>query len=107
MTPEPTPRRNDPEPVVSIPSDPATRSEDVPLHDDVRWLAAALGKVISRLDGPEVNLSRRSHLTTDDRAGIDVALVMPLVGLVVVAGVLIRTASRARRLVFGRRAGPA
>ncbi|MEO8451293.1 MAG: phosphoenolpyruvate carboxylase [Gemmatimonadota bacterium] len=54
MTPEPASEDDEPKPVVSIPSDPATRSEDVPLHDDVRWLAAALGKVISRLDGPEV-----------------------------------------------------
>ena len=27
------------------------RREDVPLHDDVRWLAAALGRVIRRLEG--------------------------------------------------------
>jgi phosphoenolpyruvate carboxylase len=27
------------------------RPEDVPLHDDVRWLAAALGRVIRRLEG--------------------------------------------------------
>ena len=27
------------------------RPEDVPLHDDVRWLAASLGKVIQRLEG--------------------------------------------------------
>jgi phosphoenolpyruvate carboxylase len=31
--------------------DPAVRPEDVPLHDDVRWLAAALGRVIRRLEG--------------------------------------------------------
>jgi phosphoenolpyruvate carboxylase len=31
--------------------DPATRPEDVPLHDDVRWLAGALGRVIQRLQG--------------------------------------------------------
>ena len=29
----------------------ATREEDVPLHDDVRWLAGALGRVIHRLEG--------------------------------------------------------
>ncbi len=29
----------------------ATREEDLPLHEDVRWLAAALGRVIHRLEG--------------------------------------------------------
>jgi phosphoenolpyruvate carboxylase len=29
------------------------RREDVPLHEDVRWLAAALGRVIRRLEGEE------------------------------------------------------
>jgi phosphoenolpyruvate carboxylase len=29
------------------------RREDVPLHDDVRWLAASLGRVIRRLEGGE------------------------------------------------------
>ena len=31
--------------------DPSTRAEDVPLHEDVRRLAAALGRVIRRLEG--------------------------------------------------------
>jgi phosphoenolpyruvate carboxylase len=30
-----------------------TRPEDLPLHDDVRWLAGALGRVIRRLEGDE------------------------------------------------------
>jgi len=30
-----------------------TRAEDLPLHDDVRWLAGALGRVIRRLEGDE------------------------------------------------------
>ena len=30
---------------------PTVRPEDVPLHEDVRWLAASLGKVILRLEG--------------------------------------------------------
>ena len=30
---------------------PTVRREDVPLHEDVRWLAASLGKVIRRLEG--------------------------------------------------------
>ena len=30
---------------------PSVRPEDEPLHDDVRWLAAALGRVIRRLEG--------------------------------------------------------
>jgi phosphoenolpyruvate carboxylase len=30
-----------------------TRNEDLPLHDDVRWLAGALGRVIQRLEGKE------------------------------------------------------
>ncbi|HTK46571.1 MAG TPA: phosphoenolpyruvate carboxylase [Gemmatimonadaceae bacterium] len=29
------------------------RREDVPLHEDVRWLAGALGRVINRLEGEE------------------------------------------------------
>jgi phosphoenolpyruvate carboxylase len=33
--------------------DPSTREEDVVLHDDVRRLAAALGRVIRRLEGDE------------------------------------------------------
>ena len=37
----------------SIPSEPATRPEDVPLHEDVRWLADTLGRVIRRLEGEE------------------------------------------------------
>lgn len=37
----------------SIPTDPSTRPEDVPLHEDVRWLAETLGRVIERLEGPE------------------------------------------------------
>ncbi|MGZ8457620.1 MAG: phosphoenolpyruvate carboxylase [Gemmatirosa sp.] len=35
------------------PAHAATRPEDVPLHDDVRRLAAALGRVIRRLEGEE------------------------------------------------------
>lgn len=30
---------------------PTVRREDFPLHDDVRWLAASLGRVIRRLEG--------------------------------------------------------
>jgi phosphoenolpyruvate carboxylase len=37
----------------SIPSEPATRPEDVPLHEDVRRLAEMLGRVIARLEGDE------------------------------------------------------
>ena len=36
-----------------IPLEPLTRPEDVPLHEDVRWLAETLGRVIHRLQGPE------------------------------------------------------
>ncbi|MDQ6769936.1 MAG: phosphoenolpyruvate carboxylase [Gemmatimonadota bacterium] len=32
---------------------PRARPEDLPLHEDVRWLAAALGRVIQRLEGQE------------------------------------------------------
>ena len=35
---------------VTIPG-PTVRREDVPLHEDVRWLAGALGRVIRRLEG--------------------------------------------------------
>ena len=34
-----------------LPVAPSVRREDVPLHDDVRWLAASLGRVIRRLEG--------------------------------------------------------
>ena len=34
-------------------SGPTIRREDVPLHEDVRWLAGALGDVIRRLEGEE------------------------------------------------------
>lgn len=37
----------------SIPSEPHTRPEDVLLHEDVRWLAATLGRVINRLEGAD------------------------------------------------------
>ena len=37
----------------SVPRDPDTRPEDVPLHDDVRLLAAGLGNVIRRLEGDD------------------------------------------------------
>ena len=37
----------------SIPTEPVTRPEDVPLHEDVRWLAATLGRVIDRLEGAD------------------------------------------------------
>ncbi|HEX7020754.1 MAG TPA: phosphoenolpyruvate carboxylase [Gemmatimonadaceae bacterium] len=36
-----------------VPSHPSTRAEDVPLHEDVRLLAAALGRIIRRLEGDE------------------------------------------------------
>lgn len=32
---------------------PSVRREDIPLHEDVRWLAAALGRVIRQLHGEE------------------------------------------------------
>jgi phosphoenolpyruvate carboxylase len=35
----------------AVPTPAPPRQEDVPLHDDVRWLAGALGRVISRLQG--------------------------------------------------------
>jgi phosphoenolpyruvate carboxylase len=38
---------------VAVPPEPVTRREDVPLHEDVRWLAAALGRVIGRLESAE------------------------------------------------------
>jgi phosphoenolpyruvate carboxylase len=37
----------------AVPPEPETRAEDVPLHEDVRWLAAALGRVIGRLEGDQ------------------------------------------------------
>src|SRR5256714_10266328 len=38
-------------PAVPTPAPP--RKEDLPLHEDVRWLAATLGRVIRRLEGDE------------------------------------------------------
>ncbi|HEX5580503.1 MAG TPA: phosphoenolpyruvate carboxylase, partial [Gemmatimonadaceae bacterium] len=38
----------------TVTDDPlAPRPEDLPLHEDVRWLAATLGQVIRRLEGEE------------------------------------------------------
>jgi Phosphoenolpyruvate carboxylase len=37
----------------SVPRDPDTRPEDIPLHEDVRLLADGLGSVIRRLEGDE------------------------------------------------------
>src|SRR5215212_10802690 len=37
----------------AVPSPAPPRPEDLPLHDDVRWLAGALGRVIRRLEGEE------------------------------------------------------
>jgi phosphoenolpyruvate carboxylase len=42
---------NPPGAVAVTSPEPPVRPEDVPLHDDVRWLAAALGRVIRRLEG--------------------------------------------------------
>ena len=36
-----------------MPSPAPPRKEDLPLHEDVRWLAATLGRVIRRLEGEE------------------------------------------------------
>ncbi|MEO7965795.1 MAG: phosphoenolpyruvate carboxylase, partial [Gemmatimonadaceae bacterium] len=38
-------------PDASTPQLPETRPEDLPLHEDVRWLANTLGRVIGRLEG--------------------------------------------------------
>ena len=38
---------------LAVPAAPAVRPEDVPLHEDVRRLAAALGRVIGRFEGDE------------------------------------------------------
>src|SRR2546423_14366013 len=37
----------------AVPTPAPPRKEDLPLHEDVRWLAAALGRVIWRLEGEE------------------------------------------------------
>ncbi|MDB4891294.1 MAG: Phosphoenolpyruvate carboxylase [Gemmatimonadetes bacterium] len=46
---------------------PLTRSEDLPLHEDVRRLAAALGRVIRRLEGEEAFMTVET-LRRDARA---------------------------------------
>src|SRR5437762_12503640 len=40
-------------PAVPTPAPP--RKEDLPLHEDVRWRAAALGRVIRRLEGEDAS----------------------------------------------------
>jgi hypothetical protein len=42
----------------------ATRDEDLPLHEDVRFLAAALGQVIRRGEG-EVAFVQRPYSVSD------------------------------------------
>ncbi|HXC25374.1 MAG TPA: phosphoenolpyruvate carboxylase [Gemmatimonadaceae bacterium] len=37
----------------SVPAEPTIRPEDIPLHEDVRWLADTLGRIIQRLDGDD------------------------------------------------------
>src|SRR2546423_1634880 len=37
----------------AVPTPAPPRKEDLPLHEDVRWLAATLGRVIRRLEGDE------------------------------------------------------
>ncbi len=50
-----------------VPTDPTTRPEDLPLHEDVRRLAAALGRVIRRLEG-EAAFETVEHLRQACRA---------------------------------------
>ena len=47
------PKRATQQSMVPAPTGPTIRREDVALHDDVRRLAAALGRVIRRLEGEE------------------------------------------------------
>ena len=58
----------------AVPTPAPPRKEDLPLHDDVRWLAGALGRVIRRLEGDEsfeiveklrVSTRARRHGDTD------------------------------------------
>src|SRR3954463_2669130 len=37
----------------AVPTPAPPRKEDLPLHEDVRWLAGALGRVIRRLEGEQ------------------------------------------------------
>src|SRR4051812_39903085 len=46
---------------------PSPRPEDLPLHDDVRWLAGALGRVIQRLEG-QGSFEIVEHLRVSTRA---------------------------------------
>ena len=65
--------RNAPIPAIdaTLPTAPATRTEDVPLHEDVRWLAAALGRVIQRLESEEAfqTVERLRRACKDRRQG--------------------------------------
>ncbi|MBA3579180.1 MAG: phosphoenolpyruvate carboxylase [Gemmatimonadaceae bacterium] len=51
----------------AVPAEADLRPEDVPLHDDVRWLAASLGKVIRRLES-EAAFETVESLRQDCRA---------------------------------------
>jgi hypothetical protein len=66
---------------------PATRDEDLPLHEDVRWLAAALGQVIRRLEGESLiqigmlRRKRQAHLSGSDGDAVDAVLATTLSGI--------------------------
>ena len=55
------------DPRTGVLADPAVRNEDIPLHDDVRWLAASLGRVIRRIEG-EVAFATVETLRQECRA---------------------------------------
>ncbi|MBC7788430.1 MAG: phosphoenolpyruvate carboxylase [Anaerolineae bacterium] len=69
-------------PALTLLPDPTTRPEDVALHDDVRWLAAALGRVVRRLEGDEAfeiveelrRASRARRRADSDASSLDALL---------------------------------
>jgi phosphoenolpyruvate carboxylase len=82
----------------------APRAEDLPLHEDVRWLAAALGRVIRRLEGEEAyrtveTLRRACRARRRDEAGApDLAAL--LAGVEALPLPLAATTARAFTLFF-------
>ena len=51
-----------------MPTPAPPRKQDLPLHDDVRWLAGALGRVIRRLEGDEAfTIVERLRVATRSR----------------------------------------
>ena len=62
--------------MIALPHDSASRPQDLPLIDDIRWLTAALGEVIGRIEGPQAleAVEQLRSAARDRRRGFDGAL---------------------------------